>query len=421
MDSMTTGKFIARLRKEKKLTQSELADLLQVTDKAISRWETGEGMPEVSLLPRLASILNVSIDEILAGCRKEEQANVKNEFANKSLMMRFNTFSFMSVIIISVGLLLSICLIYLTNKVWWGMISFIVTLMAGIIFYLFRRVLFLIDCQYDDNDKKMIFQNTRNVYVASIISLAMLMPFYVINPEIAIGNRLYLKGILTFNCYLLYALLFGLGGCLISYITYKFHQNHVYHTFKHPISKKFIIMSIIEFVLLVTTICILIDSDEYFPTYNYLIIVIVFTIGHLVAMVMKKITVLQFIKYFVLYGISVFMIFYGSVFYPELVLLISLGTLITILVNAVIVSSKKRKSGMLWTYVHKMKNDLFVTLLLTLSAYTVFLLDTHRHDFYSEVNVYLGIILFLLNITWVVLDLYYIRKTNHTLTQSQSV
>ncbi|MDE5964967.1 MAG: helix-turn-helix domain-containing protein, partial [Eubacterium sp.] len=45
-----TGSFIAQLRKEHNLTQKELAEKINVTDKAISRWETGKGLPEVSLL-----------------------------------------------------------------------------------------------------------------------------------------------------------------------------------------------------------------------------------------------------------------------------------------------------------------------------------------------------------------------------------
>ena len=50
MNQIKIGKFIAELRKEKKLTQKDLADKLGVTDKAISKWENGRGMPDVSYL-----------------------------------------------------------------------------------------------------------------------------------------------------------------------------------------------------------------------------------------------------------------------------------------------------------------------------------------------------------------------------------
>ena len=56
MDAKTTGRFIAELRKQKGYTQKELAEKIMVTDKAISRWETGKGLPDTSLLKPLGDI-----------------------------------------------------------------------------------------------------------------------------------------------------------------------------------------------------------------------------------------------------------------------------------------------------------------------------------------------------------------------------
>ncbi len=67
MDAKRTGPFIAERRKLMGLTQKELAEKLQVTDKAVSRWETGKGLPETSLLKPLGSILGVSVGELLSG------------------------------------------------------------------------------------------------------------------------------------------------------------------------------------------------------------------------------------------------------------------------------------------------------------------------------------------------------------------
>ncbi len=69
MDAKTTGRFLAELRKEKGYTQKELGDKLMVTDKAISRWETGKGLPDTALLKPLSEILGVSVGELLAGKR----------------------------------------------------------------------------------------------------------------------------------------------------------------------------------------------------------------------------------------------------------------------------------------------------------------------------------------------------------------
>ena len=67
MNYETIGKFIQEKRKEKKLTQKELAEKLGVTDKAVSKWERGQGCPDVSILEILSNELGVSILELLKG------------------------------------------------------------------------------------------------------------------------------------------------------------------------------------------------------------------------------------------------------------------------------------------------------------------------------------------------------------------
>lgn len=69
MDAGKTGALIAALRKEKNLSQAQLAERLGVTNKAVSRWETGRGYPDVELLPLIARELEVSISELLEGER----------------------------------------------------------------------------------------------------------------------------------------------------------------------------------------------------------------------------------------------------------------------------------------------------------------------------------------------------------------
>ncbi len=73
MDAKQMGVFIAELRKEKKLTQEELAGELNVTGKAVSRWETGTGFPDVSSMLALSSFFGVSINELLYGKRSEPE------------------------------------------------------------------------------------------------------------------------------------------------------------------------------------------------------------------------------------------------------------------------------------------------------------------------------------------------------------
>lgn len=73
MDNKTTGAFIRARRKERGLNQKQLADKLGVTDKAISKWETGRSAPDIALLEPLAKELGVSVVEILQGEKVEDE------------------------------------------------------------------------------------------------------------------------------------------------------------------------------------------------------------------------------------------------------------------------------------------------------------------------------------------------------------
>lgn len=64
---MTLGKRIAALRRKKGLKQDDLAQMLEVSPQAVSKWENDQTCPDISLLPKLAKILDVSVDELLSG------------------------------------------------------------------------------------------------------------------------------------------------------------------------------------------------------------------------------------------------------------------------------------------------------------------------------------------------------------------
>lgn len=67
MDYSKVGRLISNLRKEKNMTQKELADIMNLSDRTISKWERGIGCPDVSLLHELSNILGVNIEKILSG------------------------------------------------------------------------------------------------------------------------------------------------------------------------------------------------------------------------------------------------------------------------------------------------------------------------------------------------------------------
>ncbi len=69
MDQMRTGSFLKALRRERGWTQNELAERLHVSEKTVSKWETGRGMPEVGLMLPLCELLEISVNELLSGER----------------------------------------------------------------------------------------------------------------------------------------------------------------------------------------------------------------------------------------------------------------------------------------------------------------------------------------------------------------
>ena len=69
MDQIKIGKFIAECRKNKKITQAQLAEKLNITDRAVSKWETGKGMPDSSIMIELCNELEISVNELLSGER----------------------------------------------------------------------------------------------------------------------------------------------------------------------------------------------------------------------------------------------------------------------------------------------------------------------------------------------------------------
>lgn len=80
MEKQTIGAFIAALRKAKGLTQKELAELLNVSDKAVSRWECDQTVPDLTLIPLIADIFEITADELLRGARsKNEQPMSKQQ------------------------------------------------------------------------------------------------------------------------------------------------------------------------------------------------------------------------------------------------------------------------------------------------------------------------------------------------------
>ena len=79
MENVRTGKLIAELRKKKGLTQQALAEQMNLSNKTVSKWESGAGSPDISNLPVLADLLGVTVDELLRGKVCEHDARCEPE------------------------------------------------------------------------------------------------------------------------------------------------------------------------------------------------------------------------------------------------------------------------------------------------------------------------------------------------------
>ena len=92
MDQKKIGAFITQCRKEKNLTQMQLAERLEITNQAVSKWENGRGMPDVSLLQPLCNVLGISLNELFSGehisaeeYKGKAEENISNLFKEKQI------------------------------------------------------------------------------------------------------------------------------------------------------------------------------------------------------------------------------------------------------------------------------------------------------------------------------------------------
>lgn len=96
MLNKTLGEMISSLRKEKNMTQNDLAEKMNVTDKAVSKWERNLSCPDVNSIPKLAEVLGVSVEELLNAQTKQENSKVDD---------------IINIALIGIGLAMGICIV----------------------------------------------------------------------------------------------------------------------------------------------------------------------------------------------------------------------------------------------------------------------------------------------------------------------
>jgi transcriptional regulator with XRE-family HTH domain len=92
MDKEKMGKFLTQLRNEKNMRQQDEADIFQISPQAISKWESGDSVPDIAILEKLASFYNVGIDEIINGERKQKPCETPLDGSNKGFSKFYGIF-----------------------------------------------------------------------------------------------------------------------------------------------------------------------------------------------------------------------------------------------------------------------------------------------------------------------------------------
>ena len=120
MDQIKTGKFIAECRKKKNLTQAQLAEKLNLTNRAISKWETGKTMPDSDIMLNLCDILEVNVNELLCGEKIdiEEKSGQLNDLIfqmAKNEERYHKRLRYSAYLILAISLIALVCLITLIS------------------------------------------------------------------------------------------------------------------------------------------------------------------------------------------------------------------------------------------------------------------------------------------------------------------
>ncbi|HZK25353.1 MAG TPA: helix-turn-helix transcriptional regulator [Oscillospiraceae bacterium] len=146
MTNYASGRLIAELRKAKNMTQKELAAYLNVSDKAVSKWERGENYPEVSILPQLANKLEITVDELLSGKIAPQTASsadlpeAEQVYAYSCLLedarLRYNKHTLTAYAILAIGILTGS--IILNNIL--PQVAAVALALTGTLFYYFANI-----------------------------------------------------------------------------------------------------------------------------------------------------------------------------------------------------------------------------------------------------------------------------------------
>ncbi len=182
VDFKKTGQFIQSRRKEKNLTQRQLAELLGVSDKTISKWETGNGIPDFALVPQLCQILGIKVNELLSGEALSSQDYPEKAEANMiSLLEDLKRRNIKNILFTSLGVVLiifsALYLIWTFGNYFWHVLNWFIDPPTLISEGLFLGAFFLMSSGMKEKER---FQLSRKW----IISVGIVISLFLIEVEL---------------------------------------------------------------------------------------------------------------------------------------------------------------------------------------------------------------------------------------------
>lgn len=211
MDQIKTGNFLVSLRKEKNITQQQLADILQVSVKAVSKWECGEGYPSLQSLKDLSDFYGVTVDEIINGERNKTEAK---EPVNTSIQIKekkpfdFPVLRSISLGITGLGIMLYFIIMYCFYSTAGSLICIIFVTLIGII-------LSLLELNRYKNRKSIVIALFNYEFIIIGIGLSfMTFCFSLTKLNVNLGNNYYV----TFDSFHFATNFVNIAICLIGFL-----------------------------------------------------------------------------------------------------------------------------------------------------------------------------------------------------------
>lgn len=211
MDQIKTGNFLVSLRKEKNITQQQLADILQVSVKAVSKWECGEGYPSLQSLKDLSDFYGVTVDEIINGERNKTEAK---EPVNTSIQIKekkplnFPILRSISLGITGLGIMLYFIIMYCFYSTAGSLICIIFATLIGII-------LSLLELNRYKNRKSIVIALFNYEFIIIGIALSfMTFCFSLSKLNVNLGNNYYV----TFDSFHFATNFVNIAICLIGFL-----------------------------------------------------------------------------------------------------------------------------------------------------------------------------------------------------------